>query len=156
MLCAASAAAASDSYLVRRVPDGDTLVLENGQKVRLIGVDTPEMSDTSRNRDTARRNKLDATIVDGYAQLAKDFARELVEGKQVRLEYDWQREDKYGRVLAYVYRQEDGLFVNAEIIRQGYGVPIVYFPFRYKKDFELMRDQARTQKRGFWKNKPSA
>ena len=127
-------------------------MLENGEKVRLIGVDTPEMSDDSRNRDTARRNKLDQKKVSGFAKKAKAYLESLVEGRALRLEYDWQRTDKYGRTLAYVYRQEDGLFVNAEIIRQGYGLPIVYFPFRYKEDFQKLRDQARSEGRGLWQN----
>lgn len=135
-----------------RVSDGDTFVLEDGRKVRLIGVDTPEMSDDSRNRDTARRNKLDDATVSAFARKAKAYAEGLVEGQPVRLEYDWQRLDKFGRTLAYVYRDEDGLFVNAEIIRQGYGLPIVYFPFKYKKEFQGLRDEARSEGRGLWKN----
>jgi micrococcal nuclease len=120
--------------------------------VRLIGVDTPEMSDPSRNRQTARRNKLDEKNVSAFAKKAKTFVEGLVEGREVRLEYDWQRQDKYGRTLAYVYRQDDGLFLNAEIIRRGYGLPIVYFPFKYKEDFQKLCDQAREGSEGLWKS----
>ena len=126
------------------------MVLENGERVRLIGVDTPEMSDTSRNNDSARRNNLDRKTVNDFASGAKQFVRSLVEGKEVRLEYDWQRMDKYGRTLAYIYRQEDNLFLNAEIIRQGYGFPIVYFPFKLKNDFERLQNEAKSARRGLW------
>ncbi len=108
------------------------------------------MSDTSRNRETARRNKLDEKTVGAFAKKAKAYAQSLVEGRPVHLEYDWQRTDKYGRTLAYVYREEDGLFINAEIIRQGYGLPIVYFPFRYKEEFRGLGDEARLKGRGLW------
>lgn len=142
---------AAETRTVRSVWDGDTLVLESGEKVRLIGVDTPEYSDDKRNRDNARRNKLDETTVRSFAKKAKSFTEELVRGKRVRLEYDWQRTDKYGRTLAYVRRDEDGLFVNAEIIRQGYGFPILHFPFRRSAEFAGLRDEARAAGRGFWK-----
>ena len=146
----AAAASASDTRLVRHVSDGDTLVLENGEKVRLIGVDTPELSSASRNHDSARRNHLDEKTVEEFAKRAKSFTEGLVEGQAVRLEYDWQRIDKYGRTLAYVYRNEDGLLVNAEIIRQGYGFPIVHFIFKYKDDFRKLGEEARQAGRGMW------
>ncbi len=117
----------------------------------MIGVDTPELSDPSRNLDSARRNRLDAKTVEKFAQRAKTFTGGLVEGQAVRLEYDWQRIDKYGRTLAYVYRADDGLLVNAEIIRQGYGFPIVYFLFNRKDEFRKLGDEARTARRGLWK-----
>jgi micrococcal nuclease len=119
--------------------------------VRLIGVDTPEMSDASRNRDSARRNKLDEKTVRSYAKKSKAHLDTLLKGKTVRLEYDWQKTDKYGRTLAYVYREPDGLFVNADIIRRGYGFPIVQFAFKHKEEFESLRDEARRESRGLWK-----
>ena len=135
---------------MRHVSDGDTLVLENGEKVRLIGVDTPELSDDPRNNDSARRNRLDKKTVGNFAKKAKDFTESLVAGRPIRLEYDWQRTDKYGRTLAYVYREEDGLLVNAEIIRQGYGFPIVYFIFDRKDEFRKLGNEARHARRGMW------
>lgn len=147
----AAVSAAADVRTVRSVSDGDTLVLANGEKVRLIGVDTPELSDEARNRDTARRNHLDVKTVQAFAKKAKAYTASLVEGRPARLEYDWQRYDKYGRTLAYVYREEDGLFVNAEIIRQGYGLPILYFPFRHKEEFQKLKEDALRSGRGLWR-----
>ncbi len=92
-------------FQVTRVIDGDTILLANGERVRLIGVDTPELYHPFKP-------------VQYFAREASEFTREMVEGKQVRLEYDWQRRDRYGRLLAYVYL-DDSTFLNAEIIRQG-------------------------------------
>lgn len=125
-------------------------MLEDGKKVRLIGVDAPEMSDDARNRQNARKNGLDAKSVSAFAKKAKNFTKRAVENKSVRLEYDWQRTDKYGRTLAYVYRQEDSYFLNAEIIREGFGFSYPYFPFRYSEEFRRYGEEARQNKKGLW------
>jgi micrococcal nuclease len=137
---------------VRYISDGDSLLLSDGRSVRLIGVDTPEFSDASRNRQNARRNGLDERVVASFASQAKTFTRSLVEGESVRLEYDWQRFDRYGRTLAYVYRQKDGLLLNAEIIRKGYGFPYFHFPFRLSEEFRMLGEEARAAGRGLWHN----
>ena len=131
--------AAQDFYLCSRVLDGDTIVVEiegKQEKVRLIGVDTPE---------TVHPQK----PVEYFGKEASDFTRKIVEGKRVRLEYDWQRRDKYGRLLAYVYL-EDGTFLNAEIIKQGYGFAYTRYPFKYLDEFRQYEREARENKRGLW------
>ena len=75
----------------------------------------------------------------------------MVEGKRVRLEYDWKRKDKYGRTLAYVYL-EDCTFLAAGIIRQGYGFAYTRFPFKYLEEFRKLEREAREAKRGLWGN----
>ena len=90
-----------------RVIDGDTIQLDGGERVRLIGVDTPEAVDPRRP-------------VQYFGKEASAFTRRLAEGHTVRLEYGDESFDRYQRTLAYVYL-EDGTFLNAEIIRQGYG-----------------------------------
>jgi len=125
-----------------RVVDGDTIIVRlNGRKerVRLIGVDTPE---------TVRPD----TPVQYYGKEASAFTRQMVERKPVRLEYDWQRRDKYDRLLAYVYL-EDGTFLNAELIKQGYGHAYTRFPFKYLKRFRGYEREARENGRGLWGNK---
>ena len=72
--------------VVRHVSDGDTLVLEDGRKVRLIGVDTPEMNDETRNRRDAARNHISAATVQEFASKAKEFVTKQVQGRTVRLE----------------------------------------------------------------------
>jgi micrococcal nuclease len=78
----------------------------------------------------------------------------MVEKKQVRLEYDWQKRDKYGRLLAYVYL-EDGTFLNAEIIKQGYGFAYTKYPFKYLEEFRQYEREARNNSKGLWKENQS-
>lgn len=142
--------AASGVRSVLRVTDGDTLVLDGGEKVRLIGVDTPEMHDEGRNARAARRAGLSAHVVGDYARRARDFLEETLRGRFVRLEYDWERKDTYGRTLAYVYREPDGLLVNAEMIRQGYAPAFTRFPFERQEEFRRLERESRTARRGLW------
>jgi micrococcal nuclease len=120
-----------------RVVDGDTIVLDGNEHIRLIGVDTPEKNDS---RPDVRRLALAAT----------NFTRGLCEGRRVRLEYDGKRQDRYGRTLAYVYLG-DGAFVNAEIVRQGYGFAYTRSQFRFLDDFRAELREARDAGRGLWK-----
>ena len=124
-------------YTCTRVVDGDTIVVEDIGKVRLIGVDTPE---------TVHPRK----PVEYFGKEASAFTKRMVEGKKVRIEYDWQRKDKYGKILAYVYL-EDGTFLNAEIIKQGYGHAYTRYPFKYLEQFRKYEKEARENKRGLWK-----
>jgi micrococcal nuclease len=125
--------------VVARVVDGDTIVLRGGERVRLIGVDTPEMNDPRPD-------------VRALAVAAAAFVRATAERKAVRLEYDWERRDRYGRTLAYVYL-EDGTFLNAEIIRQGYGFAYTRFPFRHLEEFRKLEREAREAGRGLWRQR---
>lgn len=138
VLVSATAASAQESRwaIVARVIDGDTVQLVGGRRVRLIGVDTPEIDDSRRP-------------VEQFALEAAEFVRRMVERKRVRLEFDWERTDKYGRTLAYLYL-EDGTFVNAEIVRQGFGFAYTRFPFKYLDEFRALEREAREAGRGFW------
>lgn len=128
---------AQDVVKVRRVIDGDTLLLVNGERVRLIGVDTPETEHPHKP-------------VELFGKEAHLFTKKMVEGKGVRLEYDWERRDKYGRLLAYVYLM-DGTFLNAEIIKQGYGFAYTKYPFKYLDEFRGYEREAREKRRGLWR-----
>ena len=119
-----------------RVIDGDTILLDGDERVRLIGVDTPELH---------RPN----TPVQYYAREASAFTRRLVEHRKVHLEYDHDRRDKYGRTLAFVYLS-DGTFVNLEIVRQGSGFAYTRFPFRYLDEFRAAERAAREAGAGLW------
>lgn len=139
------------NILVTRAVDGDTLVLENGQRVRLIGIDTPEMHESAKLLRDSRRMQQDVETIKALGRRAYKFTRELVEGKRVRLEFDVQRYDKYNRLLAYVYL-EDGTFVNAEIVRQGYASLMTYPPdVKYADLFLKLYQEARENNRGLWK-----
>lgn len=138
-LLLATFTAANPVVQVARVIDGDTLLLSNGERVRLIGVDTPELYHPLKP-------------VQYFAREASEFTRQMAEGKTVRLEYDWQRRDKYGRLLAYVYLG-DGVLLNAEIIKQGYGFAYTKYPFRYMEEFRQYEREARQNGKGLWKHK---
>lgn len=122
---------------VKRVVDGDTAVLSSGEKVRYIGINTPELHHPKKP-------------VERYAREAKEFNRRLVEGKKVRLEFDVERRDKYRRLLAYLFL-EDGTFVNSELVRQGYAQVMTFPPnVKYADLFVRMQKEAREAKRGLW------
>lgn len=139
-----------DSILVTRAVDGDTLVLANGQRLRLIGIDTPEMHESNKLRRDSERMRQDVEVIKALGRRSYQFTKELVEGKKVKLEFDIERRDKYGRLLAYAYL-EDGTFVNAEIIRQGYASLMTYPPnVKYADLFLKLYQEARVNKRGLW------
>ncbi len=137
---------------VTRVFDGDTIQLENGEKVRLIGVDTPEIhDDDGRNAAHASRFRKSEALIDEFSEKAKDFTERAVLGRKVRLEYDWERRDKFGRTLAYVYRDPDGFFLNAEILMRGCGFAYTRFPFKYRDEFRSYEEGARRGREGLWR-----
>ena len=129
-------ATSASAQLVTRVIDGDTIVVQGVGTVRLIGVDTPETVDPRKP-------------VQFFGKEASEFTRHLVSGKVVRLEYDFDRKDRYDRTLAYVYLA-DGTFVNAEIVRQGFGHAYTRFPFKFLDQFRGYEREAREAHRGLW------
>jgi micrococcal nuclease len=118
------------------VLDGDTIILSGGEKVRYAGLNTPETHHPDKLPEYCGREAFEAN-------------RRLVAGKTVRLEFDARRRDQYGRLLAYVH--VDGLFVNAELIRQGYGQVSTYKENRrYHEEFERLQQNAIAARRGLW------
>lgn len=138
-------------YTVERAVDGDTLKLTNGERVRMIGVDTPESgSNPKLYRDMKKTGKDAQTILAMGAQ-AKAFTKKMVEGRRIRLVTDATPRDKYGRLLAYVY-MEDNTFVNAELIRAGYAQVYTIAPnVKYAKFFRQLETEARENRRGLWR-----
>ncbi|MEA2282038.1 MAG: micrococcal nuclease [Solirubrobacteraceae bacterium] len=127
------------SATVARVVDGDTIVLRGGERVRYIGMDTPE-------------SVKPGTPVQCYAKAASHENERLVDGERVRLRYDAEREDRYGRTLAYVYRARDGVFVNAELVRRGYARQLTIPPnVAHAGLFRRLAAQARERGRGLWR-----
>jgi micrococcal nuclease len=131
----------SDSARVVRVVDGDTIVVQTGgrtEKVRYIGVDTPE-------------DVKPGTPVQCFSRAAAAENRRLVLGQQVKLVRDAEAHDRYGRSLFYVYRASDGLFVNAELVRQGYARTLTIPPnIAHQGDFARLASAARRAGRGLW------
>lgn len=124
--------------LVKRVVDGDTIVLENGEIIRYIGIDTPELESSSQS-------------VQCFAQEAKEFNKRLVEGKEVRLEKDVSDRDRFGRLLRYVWI--DDLFVNEYLVKEGYALASTYPPdVEYQDLFLEAQTKAKDENKGLWKS----
>ncbi len=136
---------------VQRIIDGDTFVLSNGEKIRLIGIDTPESRPNPKLYRDVKRTGQDIDAVIAMGEEATKFARQLLEGKRVNLEFDITPRDRYGRLLAYAYL-EDGTFVNAEIIRAGYAQVMTVPPnIKYQELFLKLQKEARESRKGLWK-----
>ena len=129
--------AAGDTAVVLRVVDGDTLLLADHTRIRLLGVDTPE-------------TKRPDTPVEPFGPEASAFSKAHVEGRTVRLEFDKERHDKYGRVLAYVYVGD--WFLNEELLRAGLGHAITNHPYSesMKRRFRAAEREAKRQHLGIW------
>lgn len=123
-------------FRVTRVLDGDTIVLDNGETVRLIGVDAPEIHHPE-------------IPVQRFGQEAAEFLRRFAEGFECTLEYEPNDiRDRYGRLLAYVFVGDR--LANAEIIRRGYAYAYTRFPFRRQAEFIALEREAREYQYGLW------
>ena len=126
---------------VVRVVDGDTIRVRLGdriERVRYIGVDTPE-------------SVKPGTPVQCYAKRAAAANAALVAGRSVRLVGDIEQRDRYGRLLAYVYREPDGAFVNAQLVRDGYARTLTIAPnVAHARQFAALARTARDGGRGLW------
>ena len=119
-----------EQVLVTSVIDGDTVELEDGRRVRYLGIDTPELGEYYADEATARNI-------------------ELVEDKIVELQSGKRDEDEYGRLLRYVY--VDGVFVNAELVAQGYATAYIFdSDDRYSQVLVQLEQYAKLRERGLW------
>ncbi len=130
---------AERSATVERGVDGDTIVVTGGERVRLIGIDTPETVDPRR-------------AVGCFGKEASRRTGDLLPpGTAVRLVYDVDRQDRFGRTLAYVYRATDGLFVNAALVEEGYAQPATFPPnVAHADEFGELAARARERGSGMW------
>ncbi|HZJ18358.1 MAG TPA: thermonuclease family protein [Patescibacteria group bacterium] len=120
---------------VIRVIDGDTVEIEGGQKIRYIGIDTPEVGDC-------------------YSVESTNKNKQLVEGKIIRLEKDVSETDRYGRLLRYVYIED--VFVNEILVKDGYAQVYTYPPdVKYNEKFLKAQKEARKNNSGLWSVCPS-
>ena len=118
------------------VIDGDTIEIENGSRVRLIGIDTPETVDPNRP-------------VGCYGKEASNFTKAQLEEKEVRLEKDVSETDKYGRLLRYVWL--DDILFNEILVKEGYAQSSTYPPdVKYQDMFISAQSEARNGKKGLW------
>lgn len=130
-----------EEFKVIRVVDGDTFIIDykgTEERVRLIGIDTPESVHPNESKNTEEGIK------------TSNYTKERLEGKMIKLELDVQERDKYGRILAYVY--VDGNMYNKELLELGYAKLATYPPnVKYVDDFTKLQEQARENKVGLWK-----
>ncbi len=143
ILLPAPVASQGDSTTVQvvRVIDGDTIqvccVFGDREKVRYIGVNTPEIHHPMKG-------------IEPFGKEAAEANRKLVDGKTVRMEFDVQQFDKYGRILAYIYLEE-GTFVNAWLVEHGYAQVMTVPPnVKHQDLFLRLQREAREARRGLW------
>jgi endonuclease YncB( thermonuclease family) len=134
-----SPAADADSLRVKVhwVDDGDTIVVTGGERVRYLGINTPEVVHKDEPGEP-------------FGDEAKAFNKKLVQGRWINLELAEQQRDPYGRLLAYVFLA-DGTFVNGELVLQGYAHLLRKQPkLRYWERLLALQRQALKEKKGMW------
>lgn len=135
----------SSKYTTAEVIDGDTLVLASGYHLRLIGIDTPEVREKKAGKFVYNPQP--------YALAAKKFVEEKIRKAKLRVEYDKQLKDQFGRLLGYCFiqKQNQELFLNAEILKAGLAVLYVRLPnIKYLPQLEKAQSQAERAKKGLW------
>ena len=138
-LLTAGYSSAQTGYTVKWVNDGDTIVLTNGWRVRYIGINAPEIDHENQKAQP-------------YGYLARSFNKKLVLSQKIVLEFDEERHDRYGRLLAYIYLP-DGSFLNSRMLENG----MAYYLYRrpnVKYDKRLLKKQqdAMRAQKGLWHN----
>lgn len=138
-----SSSVSGQIYEVLRVVDGDTIQIDyhgTKEKVRFIGIDTPESVHPNGEKNTEA------------GKIASNYTKELLTGKKVTLEFDVQERDKYGRLLAYVYL--DGEMLNKKLLADGYAQVATFPPnVKYVDEFTKIQRQAKEEQRGLWAQK---
>lgn len=152
LVTALAAQAGEDAPLLQGtvtwIYDGDTLEVDPFGKVRLIGIDTPEQKNSSRDHYLIRQG-VSAARQRAMSQAAKQFNISEVKGRTVTLNLDQPARDRHGRLLAYV-ELPDGRVLNRVLIEKGYAVVYRRFSFKLKDDFLAAEALARERKVGLW------
>lgn len=133
------APAVSKDYVVRKVIDGDTIQLDTGETVRYLGIEAPRLKTKEGGAEF-------------YAKEALKYNKRLVFMKKVRLEFDHDKKDPQGRLLAYVFIKN--LFVNAELVKLGYARASVKAPnVKYQRILTNLEKKAAEGEKGLWQEK---
>ncbi len=129
---------AQEEAIVRWVTDGDTIVLADGRHVRYIGINTPEIEHEHQKAEP-------------YGYQAKKYNEKLVFSKTIRLQFDRERHDRFGRLLAYVFLL-DGTFINQAMVAQGYAYLLPQKPnIKYAKILLQAQREAMSAQKGMWR-----
>lgn len=123
--------------LVRYVYDGDTVMLQGGERVRLLGINTPEVESSKRREEPG-------------GEAARRWLKEALDGKKVRLETGVTSRDKYGRLLAHLFL-DDGGHINLELVEQGLAIANIHPPeLKYTQSLLQAQQRAEQAGRGIW------
>ncbi|MBD3263900.1 MAG: hypothetical protein GF375_02210, partial [Candidatus Omnitrophica bacterium] len=126
---------------VKEVIDGDTVILENGEMLRYLGIDTPEV----RVREGGDFQYLPQP----FSLEAKRYNEEVAEGRYIRVEFDVQRRDRYGRLLGYCFAKD--VFINAKMVEEGFAVIYTRPPnLKYAEHLLGLQRKARAENKGLW------
>jgi len=124
-------------YQLKKIYDGDTVLLSNGKKVRFLGVNTPEVEGRNKSAQAG-------------GEKAKKWLMMALKNKKIRLETDVEKKDKYGRLLAHIFTEDD-MHVNLELIKLGLASVNIYPPsLKYSGEFLLAERQAEQKGLGIW------
>ena len=128
---------------IHKVVDGDTVDIDingNTERVRLIGVNTPETKHPTKP-------------IECFGPEASAYLTQLLpKGTHVRIERDIEARDRYGRMLLYLYRESDNLFINLDLVLRGYGTPMSIEPNTFhRNNFVRAAAQAEAANVGLWK-----
>ena len=150
---------ARECYKLLYVVDGDTIAIVyhgHKEKIRLLGIDTPESRENRRALYQAERTHKDVETIIGLGRRAKEHLREFLAGyKKVCLVYDQNRlRDRYGRLLAYVYTP-NGKFINKLMLEDGYAYLLTQYPLepKYERVLRQAFRKAVENGKGLWKNR---
>lgn len=139
-----SASTSAQLVRVKKIIDGDTIEIASGQKVRYIGIDTPELHHPTKG-------------IQCFGREAMEENKKLIFTREIRLEKDVSETDKYGRLLRYAYvnnplASSEAVFVNDYLVRQGYAYAATFPPdVKYSQQFLQAQTEARDNDRGLWK-----
>ncbi len=135
----AATVSAQKWFTVKWVNDGDTIVLTNGERVRYLGINTPEIDHENKKAQP-------------YGYEARAFNRQKVIDGKIRLEFDKERHDRYGRLLAYIFLSGD-IFLNEQLVQNGYAYFLYRKPnLKYSQRLLKAQQDAMKSKRGIWHN----
>ena len=144
LLLIGNTSAYAEEYYVKDVIDGDTIILKGGEHVRYIGIDTPEVR--------IRKNNEWVYDPEAYAEKAKEFNTKLVLNKMVRIESDFDKKDKYERILAYVYDEKNEM-INLKLIEEGLASMYTFHPnIKYFDVFLKAQKKAMYDEKGIWED----
>ncbi|MEJ2656442.1 MAG: thermonuclease family protein [Desulfobacterales bacterium] len=124
---------------VKWVVDGDTIILGDGRHVRFIGINAPEIAHEGNKAEP-------------FGYTAKKYSQHLLGSKKVRLEFDKEIHDRYGRLLGYIFLS-NGTFANKIVLEKGYAYVLTRKPnVKYERTLLQSQRDAMSKRRGLWKN----